>query len=171
MLVPHEIRRKSQKVRSRVQAVRRKALCGKRQSGAQINAAVPRSISSGNQLLFAHDSNDSTRYLIDGGAVWSIVPPTPQQRSSGPNAWKLEAANGSEIPCYGLTDRQVCIGDREFDSFSFIVADVRQPILGADFLAHAYLAPNHRDGTLIDLKNFSVLKADFDKTSEPIRVN
>ena len=154
-----------------MQAVRRKALRGKRQSGAQINAAVPRSISSGNQLLFAHDSNDSTRYLIDGGAVWSIVPPTPQQRASGPNAWKLEAANGSEIPCYGLTDRQVCIGDREFDSFSFIVADVRQPILGADFLARFYLAPNHRDKTLIDLSDGSEIPVGIDRNTNFNRIN
>ena len=103
--------------------------------------------------MYAEDSNDGTRWLIDGGALWSIVPPTPQQRASGPNAWKLQAANGSDIPCYGLTDRQVCIADREFD-FTFIIADVRQPILGADFLDRFYLAPNHRDRCLIDLNNF-----------------
>ena len=103
--------------------------------------------------MYAEDSNDGTRWLIDSGALWSIVPPTPQQRASGPNAWKLQAANGSDIPCYGLTDRQVCIADREFD-FTFIIADVRQPILGADFLDRFYLAPNHRDRCLIDLNNF-----------------
>ena len=103
--------------------------------------------------MYAEDSNDGTRWLIDGGALWSIVPPTPQQRALGPNAWKLQAANGSDIPCYGLTDRQVCIADREFD-FTFIIADVRQPILGADFLDRFYLAPNHRDRCLIDLNNF-----------------
>ena len=103
--------------------------------------------------------------------MWSIVPPTPQQRSSGPNAWKLEAANGSEIPCYGLTDRQVCIGDREFDSFSFIVADVRQPILGADFLARFYLAPNHRDKTLIDLSDGSEIAVGIDRNTKFNRIN
>ena len=63
--------------------------------------------------------------------------------------------------CYGLTDRDVCIGDRRF-SFSFIVADVRQPILGADFLSHFYLAPNHRDKCLIDLSDCSTI---------PVRIN
>ena len=56
-------------------------------------------------------------------------------------------------------------------TFPVTIADVSQPILGADFLAHAYLAPNHRDGTLIDLKNLNILKADFDNKSQPIRVN
>ena len=104
-----------------------------------MNAALPRDIRGGNNLLHAIDSNDNTQWLIDGGAHFSIVPPTPQQRSSGPNAWTLQAANGTDIPCYGLTDRQVCIGDRTFD-LTFIVADVCQPILGADFLTRFYLA-------------------------------
>ena len=88
--------------------------------------------------------------------MWSIVPPTPQHRLAGPNAWKLQAANGSDIDCFGLSDQNVCIGDRTF-YFTFIVADVTQPILGADFLAQNALAPNHRDGNLIDLNDFSTI--------------
>ena len=135
--------------------VRRKKVCGKRQSG-EVNAALPRDARSGHKLLYAVDSNDSTRWLIDSGALWSIIPPTPQQRAAGPNAWKLQAANGTEIPCYGLTDRQVFIGDRTFD-FTFIIADVRQSILGADFLDRFYLAPNHRDQCLMDLNDWSII--------------
>ena len=142
-------------MRRRLLSIRREKIPGKRQSG-EINAALPRDARSGNHLLYAVDSNDSTRWLIDGGALWSILPPTPQQRSSGPNAWKLQAANGSEIPCYGLADRQVCIADRTFD-FTFIIADVRQSILGADFLNRFYLAPNHRDKCLIDLNDWSFI--------------
>ena len=55
--------------------------------------------------------------------------------------------------------------------FPVTIADVKQPILGADFLAHAYLAPNHRDGTLIDIKDMSVLRANVEKDAEPIRIN
>ena len=55
--------------------------------------------------------------------------------------------------------------------FPVTIADVKQPILGADFLAHAYLAPNHRDGTLIDIKDMSVLRANVEKEAEPIRIN
>ena len=135
--------------------IRRKEVCGKRQSG-EVNAALPRDARSGHKLLYAVDANDSTRWLIDSGALWSIIPPTPQQRAAGPNAWKLQAANGSDIPCYGLTDRQVFIGDRTFD-FTFIIADVRQSILGADFLDRFYLAPNHRDQCLMDLNDWSII--------------
>ena len=149
--------------------LRRKTIRGKRQSGAEVNAALPRDMKGGNHLLYAEDSNDKTRWLIDGGALWSIVPPTPQQRAAGPNAWKLQAANGSDIPCYGLTDRQVCIDDREFD-FTFIIADVRQPILGADFLNRFYLAPNHRDRCLIDLNDWSEIPVGDRCNNQPNRV-
>ena len=67
--------------------------------------------------------------------------------------------------CYGLTDRDVCIGDRRFP-FSFIVADVRQPILGADFLSHFYLAPNHRDKSLIDLSDWSTIPVRINKSTQ-----
>ena len=52
------------------------------------------------------------------------------------------------------------IGNRTFE-FDFVIANVRQRILGADFLASFYLAPNHRDGTLMDLDNLNVLPATF----------
>ena len=129
-----------------------------------MNAAVPREQKGGSSLMFAVDSRDDTKYLIDSGAVWSIVPPTTQQRADGPNAWRLQAANGSEIPCFGLTEREICIGDRQFP-FTFIVADVQQPIIGADFLSHYYLAPNLRDRSLIDLNDFSVIPVQYDKNT------
>ena len=56
-------------------------------------------------------------------------------------------------------------------SFPVTIADVKQPILGADFLAKNYLAPNHRDGTLIDLKDMSTIKVNFEEKDQPIRVN
>ena len=84
--------------------VRRKTLSGKRTGGTEINSATSREVKGGTKLLYAVDSHDETRWLIDGGAVYSIIPPTPQQKAAGPNAWQLEAANGSSIPCYGVTD-------------------------------------------------------------------
>ena len=134
-----------------------------------MNAALPQT-KTDNKLLYVHDVKTKKRWLIDGGAVMSIIPPTLAQRLQGPTATQLQAANGSRIPCFGMRNMPINLADRTI-TFPITIADVKQPILGADFLAHAYLAPNHRDGTLIDLKNFSVLKADFDKTSEPIRVN
>ena len=87
------------------------------------------------------------------------LPPNSQQLKNGPNGEELRAANGSVILCYGTYDRTLTIGDRNFP-FEFTVAPVSQRILGADFLAQFYLAPNHRDAVLLDLRDFSQLPAE-----------
>ena len=133
-----------------------------------MNAAT--SPNNTNKLLYVHDVKTRTRWLIDGGAVLSITPPTLAQRLKGPTATKLQAANGTQIRCYGSCRMTINLADRSI-KFPITIADVSQPILGSDFLAHAYLAPNHRDGTLLDLRDHSVLRADFDNNSKPIRVN
>ena len=134
-----------------------------------MNAAVsPNNKSS--DLLFVHDAANQRKWLIDGGAVLSIMPPTLAQRTKGPTEAQLQAANGTRIQCYGVSLETITLADRQIQ-FPITLADVKQPILGADFLAHSYLAPNHRDGTLIDLKDHSVLKVQFDNESEPCRIN
>ena len=135
-----------------------------------MNAAVPTDKNSHNDLLYVTDTITKRKWLIDGGAVLSIVPPTLAQRTSGTSATQLQAANGTKIKCYGVQEMIVSLADRQV-KFPIHIADVRQSILGADFLAHSYLAPNHRDGNIIDLKDYSVLKADFETKDEPLRVN
>ena len=135
-----------------------------------MNAAIPASKSAHNDLLYVTDTVTKRKWLIDGGAVLSIVPPTLAQRTAGRSATQLQAANGTKIACFGVQEMVVSLADRQV-TFPIHIADVKQSILGADFLAHSYLAPNHRDGTIIDLKDYSVLKAEFDVENKPLRVN
>ena len=120
-------------------------------------------------LLHVIDSREQKKWLVDGGALLSIIPPTAAQRLAGPNGTRLQAANGSNIDCFGTISKTLTIGDRSF-TFEFIIADVRQRILGADFLANFYLAPNHRDGVLLDLNTFNTLPATlaYGVSSEPV---
>ena len=111
-------------------------------------------------LLHVIDEVEGTRWLVDGGALVSIIPPTKTQRRLGPNGTQLCAANGTKIDCYGKVRKTLVIGKRQFE-FDVTIANVRQRILGADFLATFYLAPNHRDGSLMDLENFDILPATF----------
>ena len=142
---------------------------GKRECGApDVSAAVSQN-QSGN-LLYVHDDLTQRRWLIDGGAILSILPPDPEERRIGPNNSKLQAANGTPIPCYGVKEEVINIGGRSFP-FAITIADVKQPILGADFLAEFNLAPDHRNGKLIDLDDFSSIQANHDNTSAPTRVN
>ena len=109
-------------------------------------------------LLHVLDSRENKKWLVDGGALLSIIPPTESQRSSGPNGTRLQAANGTNIDCFGTVNKTLIIGERSF-SFDFVIANVSQRILGADFLATFHLAPNHRDGVLLDLDTFDTLPA------------
>ena len=111
-----------------------------------------------NYLLHVVDTRRKEKWLVDGGALLSIVPPTPSQIKNGPIGDDLRAANGSSILCYGSIDRTLSIGGIDFP-FEFTVAAVSQRILGADFLANFYLAPNHRDAQLLNLRDFSTLPA------------
>ena len=111
-------------------------------------------------LLHVKDQNEGHKWLVDGGALLSIIPPTSSQRRQGPNGLGLCAANGTKIDCFGSVEKTLVIGNRSF-TFNFTIANVRQRILGSDFLAAFYLAPNHRDGTLIDLDSLDVLPATF----------
>ena len=86
-------------------------------------------------LLHVIDSRENKKWLVDGGALLSIVPPTHSQRSAGPNGTRLKAANGTTIDCFGTINKTLVIGERSFP-FDFIIADVQQRILGADFLAN-----------------------------------
>lgn len=133
-----------------------------------MNAAT--SPNNPNHLLYVHDYKHKRKWLVDGGAVLSIIPPTLAQRARGPTNTQLQAANGTKIKCYGVQKMVITIANRTV-KFPITIADVSQPILGSDFLAHAYLAPNHRDGTLLDLRDFTVLKADVADRTEPIRIN
>ena len=112
-------------------------------------------------LLHVIDEVEGHKWLVDGGALLSIIPPTPAQRRLGPIGPGLCAANGTKIDCFGNVQKTLIIGKRPF-TFSFTIANVRQRILGADFLSEFYLAPNHRDGTLIDLETLDREDIDID---------
>ena len=118
------------------------------------------------ELLFVHDNINKIDWLVDSGALYSIVPPTLAQRAKGPQENHLQAANGSSIDCYGSVVKNICLGTRNYQ-FEFVVANVKHHILGADFLAEHYLAPNQRDGSLIDLNSFDSIPAVVAKGQSP----
>ena len=84
--------------------------------------------------LLVNDNHSGRTFLIDTGAQVSLLPATAHaRRHPSPTAPKLVAANGSSIASYGNHQTHVQLGKRKF-TVTFIIADVRRPILGADFL-------------------------------------
>ncbi|GBP26297.1 Retrovirus-related Pol polyprotein from transposon 412 [Eumeta japonica] len=60
-----------------------------------------------------------------------------------------QPSNGTEIKTYGLKTLIVDLGLRRSFRWTFVIADVKQPILGADFLSHFKL--------LVDLSNRKIV--------------
>ena len=86
-------------------------------------------------------------FLVDTGSSVSILPNypefSPKLRSTGIS---LSTASGSSMKTYGEIDIDLGIRRlRRSFPWSFVVADVTQPILGVDFLAKHCL--------LVDCKN------------------
>ena len=92
-------------------------------------AATPSARAPGRLLSF-QDSVTGTRFLIDTGASYSVVPYTSSDPQQGP---KIVTADKRPIPCWGREPRQVSAGGRTY-TVDFLLAAVAFPILGMDFL-------------------------------------
>ena len=103
-----------------------------------------------NHLLRLYDPLSNTSYLIDTGAEISIVPLKHKNSSVFPSLRNLFAANGTHIPIYGEQIIELSFSLRRLFSHSFIVGDVTQPIIGADFLNKFDLLVDIKQRCLID---------------------
>nr|VZI35209.1 unnamed protein product [Spirometra erinaceieuropaei] len=94
--------------------------------------------------LFLRDRIAGAKFLVDSGAVVSVVPPTPAERKTR-SSFCLTASNNSSIPPFGQRSITLDLGLRRIFRWVFIIADFSAALIGADFLAHFNL--------LVDLKN------------------
>jgi hypothetical protein len=93
-------------------------------------------------------------FLVDTGAAVSLVSPSMLRHipvSVRPSAVALHTADAHPLPVLGevtltLTSKNL---RREFQ-WTFIVADVFQPMLGADFLSHHRLSVDCYHGQIVD---------------------
>ncbi|GFX35425.1 retrovirus-related Pol polyprotein from transposon 297 [Trichonephila clavipes] len=94
--------------------------------------------------LFLLDRKSGQKFLIDSGSEICVIPPSPAMNKSPQSNFSLFAANNTKIPAYGMVRKELNLGLRRPFIWTFIIADVSSPIIGADFLKHFNL--------LIDLK-------------------
>jgi transposase InsO family protein len=80
------------------------------------------------------------KFLVDTGAAVSIIPPSilPTSFPLQPTPIELKTITGGRIPVRGKVTLEVAIrkGLRRGYKWTFLVAQVNQPVLGHDFLAH-----------------------------------
>ena len=101
------------------------------------------------RLLFVVDTLSSTRFLVDTGAQVSVIPPSPQEKKS-PSALTLQAANKTTISTYRTHSRTLNLGLRRTFRWVFVVADVTNAILGADYLQYYGLVVDMKQCCLAD---------------------
>ena len=105
---------------------------------------------SPSRLFFVTDQTSGLRLLVDTGAEVSVLPVAQLSRSSLPAGPPLQAVNNSSIATFGTTSRTLNLGLRRTFRWIFLIADIRHPILGADFLCHFNLLVDMTRGRLID---------------------
>lgn len=123
-------------------------VCGKRTGHALTAASVAGPTYS--RLFHVTDRVTKVRYLIDTGAEVCVVPPTLEDRRRRQTTPPVTAVNGSTIRTYGQRSVTLDIGLRRTFRWIFLIADVRVPIIGADFLWHFKLVVDLRHSRLVD---------------------
>ena len=100
------------------------------------------------KLFHLYDPLSNITFLVDTGAAVSVIPASDITKQL-PVTANLYAANDTTIPVYKRHTLEMELGLRRSFQWTFYVAAVSQPILGADFLT-AY-------NLLVDVKNRRLL--------------
>ncbi|GFW03258.1 hypothetical protein TNCV_463721 [Trichonephila clavipes] len=107
--------------------------------------------------LFVKDRETGCQFLVDSGVDVSILPWTKTKGKCQASQYKLYAANGTEIPTYGLQILTLDLGLRCPFQWLFIIAKVKRGIIGADFLRKFQLLIDLHNRKLIDgVTNLSI---------------
>ena len=108
-------------------------------------------VGSSSPLFSIRDANSGRTCLIDTGAAVTIWPKSRTDTVS--NEVHLAAANGTRINTYGRKTMRLKLGQQNF-VWEVIIADVKQPLIGADFLRENQLIVDLQNRKLLDTKTF-----------------
>ena len=115
------------------------------------SAEVTLPTSSPYKLLYVADKRNKCKYLIDTGAAVSVLPTSCANRTDT-GSLPLVAANNTTITTYGTSKCVVDIGLKREYAWTFIIADIEQPIIGADFHIHYSLLVDFKSRCLRDMR-------------------
>ena len=125
---------------------------------------------SHSKLLYVADKSHKCKYLIDTGAAVSVLTKSCANRISDADCLPLVAANNTTINTYGNCKRVVDVGLKREYPWTFIVTDVKQPIIGADFLIHYNLLVDLRSRCLRDMRTGLAMAASL-SSIRPLSLN
>ena len=105
---------------------------GKRLHRQQVKTTLAAGLKQGSRLFYIRDKNTGYLFLVDTGAQISVIPPDPRKNHQL-SSFALQAANESRIEAYGEIALTLNLGLRRSFPWIFTIAQVKTPILGADF--------------------------------------
>lgn len=103
-----------------------------------------------NCRLFIRDRLTNISFLIDTGSDCSIIPANKNERKLPP-VQSFTAANGTKINVFGKKLITLNLGLRRTFTFPFYICDIKNSIIGADFLYFFNLKPDIRNKKLFDM--------------------
>ena len=105
-------------------------------------------------LFYVYEKFTNCRFLVDTGAEVSVLPASALDTHAAQQGPTLTAANGTRIRTYGNRTIPVHLSGGIY-KWSFIIADVARPLLGADFLRSKSLLVDLTHKRLIDATTFA----------------
>ncbi|GFV95131.1 retrovirus-related Pol polyprotein from transposon opus [Trichonephila clavipes] len=117
--------------------------------------------------LFLLDRKSGQKFLIDSGSEICVIPPSPTMNKSPQSNFSLFAANNTKIPAYGMVRKELNLGLRRPFIWTFIIADVSSPIIGADFLKHFNLLIDLKKKRLVDVETSLFTPCVFSNIVQP----
>lgn len=123
-------------------------MAGKRE---QQRIAATYSLPKISRRLFIRDRKTNVSFLVDTGSDVSVLPADSFQKRNPP-LQTLLAANKSTINVYGQKTLSLDFSLRRQFPWTFLIANVSTPIIGADFLHFFELVPDLRNKCLRDSK-------------------
>ena len=101
-------------------------------------------------LFYVTDHTSGLRFLVDTGAEVSVIPSSASDRNHHKNNLNLQAVNNTSIATYGNKLLTLNIGLCCAFQWVFIIADVKNSIIGADFLRHYSILVDVARNRLVD---------------------
>ncbi|GFV97662.1 retrovirus-related Pol polyprotein from transposon 17.6 [Trichonephila clavipes] len=117
--------------------------------------------------LFLLDRKSGQKFFIDSGSEICVIPPSPTMNKSPQSNFSLLAANNTKIPAYGMVRKELNLGLRRPFIWTFIIADVSSPIIGADILKHFNLLIDLKKKRLVDVETSLFTSCVFSNIVQP----
>ena len=96
------------------------------------------------RLLYITERESRLHFIVDTGSEVSIIPPSKAEQKNRQGTFGLLAVNNSLIVTYRTRSFMLNLGLRRTCRWVFMVANVHNPILGADFLKYYGLVVDMR---------------------------